>query len=310
MHTWLGKNGLRLGLVVVCVWGYFLPGAGLFLAGYLPWLVASIMLLMGAGIGFRRLAGRLGAWRQNLATLGLTYGVATLAAWSVGKLFFGGQGPVFTGLILVGSTSTTLSTCIVFTRLAGGDEALALWLSVASSFLCALLQPLLLTIFVGQALLVPIFSLVERLMLVLIAPLAAGMLLRTALGDKRIEPLGHLITRGSSVVILAVVMVAVSSGRELLGSPAALPVLASVAALHLCLAWAGHLVSLWLGFSREDRIAVVFCGSQKTLTAPTYLAIDVLGSPGASLAPVLFHVFQLVADSFLISYYSGRAQSK
>lgn len=303
----LKKNRLQCGIVAVCLWGYFLPGAGNYLAGYLAWMVVAIMLLMGAGIGFRRLAARIGAWKQNLATLTVTYGVATLAAWALGGLFFGGEGPVFTGMILVGSTSTTLSTCIMFTRLAGGDEALALWLSVTSSFFCVLLQPLLLAVFAGQALHLPAMMLVERLTLVLLLPLAAGMVLREALGDSRVAPFGGMITRACSFIILAVIMVAVAGGREFLGSLSSLPILAAVAALHLLLAWVSHLVSLVLGFSREDRIAVVFCGSQKTLQVPAYLAINVLGSPAAGLAPVLFHVFQLIFDSLLISRYSGQS---
>ncbi|MFC1537712.1 bile acid:sodium symporter family protein, partial [Gemmatimonadota bacterium] len=156
------------------------------------------------------------------------------------------------------------SSCIVYTRLAGGDDALALWLSVLTSLSCALIMPLLLTWFLGRGISVPLELMVKRLMLVLFLPLSAGMLLRALIGEARISPLGPALTRGCALIILAVIMVAVTKGRSLLGSWSILPVLAAVAGFHLALLGAAVLICRIFGCSRPERIAVLFCASQKT----------------------------------------------
>jgi solute carrier family 10 (sodium/bile acid cotransporter), member 7 len=299
------KHWLIPGIAAVYLWGYRFPSAGESLSPHLSWMVACIMFMMGLGIGFLRLRGRIGAWRQNLLAILVCYSVAPLLSWGVGKTFFSGQPGVYLGLMLIGTTSTTLSTCIVFTRLSGGDEALALWLSVVSSFLCAFLQPLLLNWAVGQTVTIPVGMLIQRLMLVLVAPLAAGMLLRSLLGESRVAVAGDFLTRAATVIILIVIMVAVAKGRELLGSWQALPVLAAAAGIHFALLGAAYLASRLSGFTRPDRIAITFCAAQKTLQVPAYLAINVLASPEAGLPPVLYHVFQLISDSLLIAYFSS-----
>ncbi len=306
LRRMLRQHWMVAGIAVVALWGYWLPAAGELAGRHLSWLVGTLMLMMGLGVGFRRLRRRMAAWRPNLLAIGLVYLLAPLLSWLAGRWLYGGRGEVFTGLMLVGTTSTTLSSCIVYTRLAGGDEALALWLSVTSTLLCTLVQPLLLALALGAAVPVPAGMLITRLAMVLLLPLTLGMLLRELLGEERVAPVGSYVTRGAALIILIVLMASVAEGRELLGSWRSLPVLGLVAGLHLLLLGGAALGARLLGLSRAEGIAVLFCGTQKTLQIPAYLAIRVLGTPAAALAPVLFHVFQLVLDSLLVSRLAGR----
>jgi len=304
----LQRQWFLIGVAICCYWGYSFPLAGEKISAHLGFLVTVMMFLMGLGIGYPALRRRMGCWREAGVVLFLGYVVAPLISLILGRLFFFGQPGIYCGIILVGTTCTTLSTCIVFTRLAGGDEALALWLSVVSSFLCALVMPLLLSWFLGRMVSVPVESMIKRLMLVLFFPLAAGMLLRAVLGEARLSPLGQMLTRGCALIILTVIMVAVAKGGHLLGSSSSLPVLAAVAGFHLALSGAALLTSRVFGYRRPVRIAVLFCASQKTLQFPTYLAVSVLGQPEAALPAVLFHVFQLVTDSIIVSNLSSQGK--
>jgi len=63
--------------------------------------------------------------------------------------------------------------------------------------------------------------------------------------------------------------------------------------------------NIFTGFPKRDKIATLFCSAEKTLQIPAYLAIEILRTPEAALAPVLHHVFQLVVDSLIVSYYSS-----
>ena len=65
-----------------------------------------------------------------------------------------------------------------------------------------------------------------------------------------------------------------------------------------------------LGWNREDRTALLFCGSQKTLPAALYVSSEFL--PGFGLVPipcVLYHVGQLVVDSWLVETIRSKVES-
>ncbi|MEA1996157.1 MAG: bile acid:sodium symporter [Gemmatimonadota bacterium] len=301
----LKKNWILPGIAVACLWGYMYPEAGEYLGRRLGLLVASIMFLMGMGIGFRRFRSRIHAWKHIAVVMSFCYLAAPFLALLIAVSFFREQLPVYTGLILLGTTSTTLSTCIVFTRLAGGDEALALWLSVFSSLLCVLVSPVLIYCFIGAWIEVPVVAMMLRLLVVMFLPLAAGMSLRAFLGEHKVAPVGGLLTGSCTVIVLAVIMVSVAKGRDILGSSQSLPVILAVAVLHLTLILLVRLATEYLDFTKGKKIAVLFCSVQKTLQIPAYIAIEILDMPSAAIAPVLYHVFQLVIDSLLVSYFSS-----
>lgn len=307
MWVALKRHWMLPGIAVVCFWGYRYPATGELLSRHLAPILAFLMFLLGTGIGFRRFRTRINAHRQIIFTMFFCYLAAPLVAFGIGKLFFTEHLAAYTGLILIGTTSTTLSSCVIFTRLAGGDEALALWLSVFSSLLCTFISPVLIYLFLGASIEVPVGLMIKRLIFVLFIPLSAGMLLRALLGEKRMAPVGPILTRSCAIFILAVVMVSVAKSRNLLASPQSLPIILAVAGLHLAMLLTVAVANIFTGFPKRDKIATLFCSAEKTLQIPAYLAIEILRTPEAALAPVLHHVFQLVVDSLIVSYYSSSA---
>jgi predicted Na+-dependent transporter len=296
---------MPIGTALACAAGFAFPAAGELLGGYLALMVAMLMLMMGAGIGFRRFSSRMSCWREVGFVMALTYLAAPLVGWLLAKLFFSNQPELYTGLILIATTSTTLSTCVIFTRLAGGDEALALWLSVCSSLLATVISPLLLLFLLGDSLQVPVRMLMSRLLLVLFVPLSVGMILRSLLGEQRVAPLGNVLTRSCSLIVLAVIMVAVAKGRHLLTGPGSVKLVFAMTVFHFSRLLLWRAAICLVGFSRPQRIATLFCSVEKTLQIPAYLAISLLGAPAAALAPVVHHVVALVADSLIVTYYSS-----
>jgi sodium/bile acid cotransporter 7 len=72
------------------------------------------------------------------------------------------------------------------------------------------------------------------------------------------------------------------------------------------------LVSKRLGFSREDQIAIVFCGSKKSLASGVPMAGVLF--PAAVVGPVivplmLFHQMQLMLCAVLARRYAAEARS-
>jgi sodium/bile acid cotransporter 7 len=147
----------------------------------------------------------------------------------------------------------------------------------------------------------------------LLLPFLAGQLARPWIGawTARNRTLLGLVDRGS---ILLVVYVAFSEGvtqglwhqvsLESLGTLLAVDavLLGSVLALTT-------LASRVLGFSRPDEIAVVFCGSKKSLASGLPMAAVLLSGQSAGLIVLplmLFHQIQLMACAAMARRYAAR----
>jgi sodium/bile acid cotransporter 7 len=66
-------------------------------------------------------------------------------------------------------------------------------------------------------------------------------------------------------------------------------------------------VSRWLGFSREDEITIVFCGSKKSLASGVPMAKVLFASQaiGMMVLPLmLFHQIQLMVCAMLAQRYA------
>ena len=76
--------------------------------------------------------------------------------------------------------------------------------------------------------------------------------------------------------------------------------IALVLTIHLSMLALGHLVGVWLGMSREARIAVGFAGSQKTLLVGLTVAVEDYGFLALAVLPmVAYHVGQLLVDTVI-----------
>jgi len=219
---------------------------------------------------------------------------------------------LWTGVVLLCVLPSTVQSSIAFTAIARGNVPAALCAATASNLLGMALTPLLAGLLLhtqgGFS-----FQAAADIALQLLLPFVAGQLARPWVGDwaARNRRLLSLVDRGS---ILLVVYVAFSAGvtqglwQQL--APANLVTLAAVSATLLATALAvTTLTSRLLGFSREDEIALVFCGSKKSLASGLPIATVLLaGQPiGLIILPLmLFHQIQLMACAALARRYGRR----
>ncbi|MBQ2380456.1 MAG: bile acid:sodium symporter, partial [Akkermansia sp.] len=85
-----------------------------------------------------------------------------------------------------------------------------------------------------------------------------------------------------------------------------------VCAIFLCITFAAtYYSSKWMGFNREDRITIVFCGSKKSLAvgAPMMLAIFGELDNNLLLPLMVFHQVQLMACAHLARIWQQKAQN-
>jgi sodium/bile acid cotransporter 7 len=203
-----------------------------------------------------------------------------------------------------------VQSSIAFTSIAGGNVPAAVVAASASSLIGIVATPLLAGLLMRAHGFLPLGA-GEAIVLQLLVPFVAGQLARRWIGGwlARHGTLTGLVDRGS---ILLIVYTAFSEGvvggiwHQLDMRSLACLVLADLFLLALVLAITTF-ASRRLGFSREDEITIVFCGSKKSLAAgiPMVNLLFPAHAVGFLLIPlILFHQMQLMVCATLARRYS------
>lgn len=305
-----------LGCVLVASW---FPAQGR--AVGLEWVtsaaIALLFFLYGARLSPRQALAGASNVRLHLTILGCTYVLFPCLGLGLRSVFGGLLGPDLSlGFAFLCAVPSTVQSSIAFTSVARGNVAAALTSASLSNLLGVLFTPLLVALTLdtesahGPS--GPWFETLRRLSLQLVLPFFAGQLSRPLLAGfvaRRSRALG-LVDRGS---ILLVVYAAFSEGvTSGVWSAVSLSALGWVSLLDVALLafvlWFTARLSRFLGFSREDEIAAVFCGSKKSLASGLPMAAVLFSPERAStmvLPLMLFHQLQLMACAYLARRYAA-----
>lgn len=271
-------------------------------------VVALALFLMAWTMPSRSLAGELRRPWASLWAMMISYGLLPGAAWLVGAI---APADVKVGLLLAASVPCTLASCVLWTRLAGGNEATALLTVLGCTLSSWFMTTFWLAITTGTQVEIPAAAMMRDLALTLILPVALGQGLRlhpagARFADRHKKPLGVV----SQLVILSIVLKAAATvgvkiydGRELKIEMLLLSA-ALAFGLHLLALYAGLWSSAAWGFDRPRCLAVAFSGSQKTLPISLLLFegyfIDTF--PLAVVPLLFFHVGQLLLDTMIAEH--------
>ena len=252
--------------------------------------------------------------RLHALVLAFTYGLFPLLGLAT-RLFVPWlvTPELYVGLVFLGALPSTVQSSIAFTSIARGNVAAALCAASASNLLGVLVTPLLVALLLSEQGASLSGHAVQKLVLQLLLPFALGQLLRPRIGGfvVRHKKVLGLVDRGS---ILLVVYSAFSEG-VVAGIWQALSVGALLALGLLCTLLLAlvlvltTLTSRRLGFRKEDEIAIVFCGSKKSLASGLPMASVLFPASTVSLTVLplmLFHQLQLVACAWLARRYAAR----
>jgi solute carrier family 10 (sodium/bile acid cotransporter), member 7 len=203
----------------------------------------------------------------------------------------------------------TLGSAAVITRRAGGNDSIALVVTMVTNLACFLVTPAWVQLLTGRTggPQQSFSALVIKLATLVLVPIVAGQALRSvprigAWATRHRTPLGVYAQLGILTMVLVGAVecgeqiASLGSGISSLAGQLAL-MLALVAALHMtawsCGWWAAHLARL----PRTDQSAVAFAGSQKTLMIGLAIAVEFGGL--AVLPMMAYHVGQLLIDTLL-----------
>jgi sodium/bile acid cotransporter 7 len=308
----LRGNWFLLGLLAVVSIGSY-GHAELSPLAELSWLqtvlVFSVMWMMAAPVPFELVARTLSRPLPGLLATAINMGLIPLLTLCLTPLLT----PDLAGGLLVASTvPSTLASAAVWTRRAGGDDTVAIFVTLLTNLGCVVITPLWLMLLLGVRIELELSDLVQSLVIVVVVPIALAQTMRVSrpfceLAERSKRNWAVLCQCG---ILLMVLLGSIQMGNRLAadqGNAGSLTLsqlvgvtVAAIAVHVVALVFAWY-AARWLGIARPQRIAVSLSGSQKTLMVGLKLAIDC----GVSILPmVVFHISQLLIDTVIVQWWS------
>jgi BASS family bile acid:Na+ symporter len=255
-------------------------------------VLAALVLFTALGIAPAQLAA-LSAHRLQLAVLVLApFAALVPLAWLVSRLF---SGAVRDGVLALGVSSTEVAA-VGLVALAGGSAVLALGALAGSLVVAALLGPVVLGALAGAGGDVAVGALVGRFALVVLLPLAVGLVARASV--PRLEHAEGELSGLATLAVVVLVYAAMSGAGEggdlapaaaasaLFLAGSALPALASAALASPALRATGALVVELRDFAVAAALAGQAFGPAAATVSGVYgVLMLLLGAAAAHLLP-------------------------
>jgi sodium/bile acid cotransporter 7 len=217
---------------------------------------------------------------------------------------------LYAGVMFLCCLPSTVQSAIAFTSIAKGNVGAAICSASFSNLIGIVLTPVFLVTQTGGG---RSLTAIRDILLQLLVPFVAGQLLERWIGgfvarhkkvlgcvDPRIDPAGGVrgIQRGCG-----------SRDLESTHRPSLVMLFITNAALLGVVIVSTMTVARRLRFTTEDQIAIVFCGSKKSLASGLPLASVLLPAATAGLMVVplmMFHQMQLIVCAWLARRYGAR----
>ncbi|SET63026.1 bile acid:sodium symporter family protein [Stigmatella erecta] len=276
--------------------------------------IALLFFLHGARLSRSAILAGLTHWRLHLTVLAATFVLFPLLGLGLRGALEGSLAPgLLQGFLFLCLLPSTVQSSIAFTSMAGGNVVAAICGASLSNLLGVVVTPVLVGLLMhlqgggipGRA--------VGSIFMQLFVPFVAGHLLRPVLGAwvERQRKLLSLVDRGSILLVVytAFSEAAVNGLWQQLGLKDVVLLGAIASALLAAILGLTTLASRVLGFTREDEITIVFCGSKKSLASgvPMASVLFPASAVGAIVLPLmLFHQIQLMVCAVLARRYAER----
>jgi len=310
-------DNFTLYLVATVIAASLLPASGSFARGLEVATTAAVSLLFflhGAKLSREAILAGIGHWRLHLVVVASTFVLFPLLGWALRPVLEPlVTRDLYTGILYLCALPATVQSAIAFVSMARGNIPAAVCSASASTLLGVAFTPLLVGLLMSQnAAMGDPLAAMGRIGLQLLLPFAIGHLLRPWIS-------GFLQQRASVMVVdqgsILLVVYAAFSHAVIDGLWSQVPPMALAGLLAVCAVLLALVLTLttWsarrMGFSKEDEITIVFCGSKKSLVSGVPMANVLFAAnvAGAIVLPLmLFHQMQLMVCGVLAQRYARR----
>ena len=269
--------------------------------------IVLLFFLHGAKLSREAIVGGMLNWRLQLSTLAVTFVLFPILGLALIRI--PGLDPALAaGLLYLALLPSTVQSSIAFTSMAGGNVSAAVCAATLSNLLGMFLTPLLVAIFMqvpGVRIQVSLDS-VKNIAIQLLLPFVVGHLARPWIAawiGRHKTLVGRVDRAAILLVVYTAFSAAVVAGLWSRVSVASLIVMIviSVALLVFVMSacwWIGRCLDL----DREDSIALLICGSKKSLASGVPIAGTLFPATqvGLIILPLMiFHQIQLIACALI-----------
>jgi sodium/bile acid cotransporter 7 len=269
--------------------------------------VSVIFFFYGAKLSPQSLIQGLTRWRLHLVVQLSTFVLFPLTIVLVRKIFpeyFSGNLGV--GIFFLAALPSTVSSSVVMVSIARGNIAAAIFNASVSSIIGIFITPIWMSTILEKS--QPDFDITHtifQLCFQVLLPVVLGLLLHHKLANW-ISGFKNSLRNFDQLIILMIVYTSFCesfSGNQFKNF--------AISEIFILGAWMLTLflviftlmfqISVWMGFKREERITVVFCGSKKSLVQGAVMGKVLFPDQailGVVLLPLmLYHALQLLAGS-------------
>lgn len=276
-------------------------------------VIGLMFFFQGARLSRRAIIEGMINWRIHLAILTCTFVAFPVIGTGFHALFPQAlSADIWTGLLFLCCLPSTVQSSIAFTSIGQGNVAAAICSATMSNILGIFITPILTGLVVHHS--AATQGGVTSIMLQLLLPFMLGQMAQPWIGPwvHRYRQLVSLSDRGSIlIVVYTAFSEAVTQGLWHRVPPLQIGyiLLADSLLLFLVLVLTTF-GSRLLGFSRRDEVAIVFCGSKKTLASGVPMANVLFAGPmvGIIVLPLMiYHQLQLFVCATLARRYARSA---
>lgn len=274
--------------------------------------IALLFFLHGARLSREAVLSGALHWRLHLVVLCSTFVLFPLLGLASRHVFATVlPDSLLVGLLFLCLLPSTVQSSIAFTSIARGNVAAAVCSASLSNLIGIFLTPALVALLMNLKGGVSLGA-VGAIVLQLLLPFLAGHFLRPWVGAfvARHRAAVGFVDRGSILLVVYLAFSeAVANGIWNVVGVGDLVKLLIVCGVLLAIVLATTtFAARWLGFERADEIAIVFCGSKKSLASGVPMAgvLFPLAQVGMAVLPLmLFHQIQLLACAALARRYAS-----
>ncbi|MFH2057851.1 MAG: bile acid:sodium symporter [Pseudomonadota bacterium] len=267
-------------------------------------MIFIIFIISGLLIDGEQVKAGLKDVQSTILALAVIFIIAPIAALSLSLIPL--DTGILVGLFIVAVMPTTLSSGVVMTGTAGGNMAHALFVTIVSNFISIFSIPLILGLLLNflnqdKALTIDKISIIIKLMLLVLMPLAVGMIIKSQFfnkGQLKKYKLGLI----NQWMIIGIVFISLGSAKQILMGKGIelLYILVLSFVFHLILLGVSFLLVNIFNVGKGRRESIIFMGSQKTLALALMLQVTYFPEFGmALLVCVIHHIVHLMMDGYL-----------
>jgi len=320
MKDFLIKYYNLVGFFSVIILAYLFPNigktGGLIHAEYSVKLttIPLIFLFTGASIKTKELIQSLFLWKIHLFIQVYNLLLMPFLVFLVVSFFketiFSKAKALADGVIIMSCFPTTVGTSAVLTKLAGGNEAVAIFDMVFGNALGLVVTPITLSLFTSSVEnFAPASKILMNLSFTVIGPIILGQLLRTQWETSidhfrtKVFSFSHINNFLLWMLFWTTFCDVFSRTNLAISRTTFLTTAVVIILLHFFFLSLNYGGSYSLDYPIEDKIAILYCSTQKTITGIALMGIFFAGDPDLpikSLPLVIYHPTQFIVASILV----------